>query len=424
MASKKNIAYLASLFSYILAFAALLVIFRYKGEYVDKVKYIGIAFIILMLYGHYRSYWHFKHPSTSTDEFEKEKINDASSFGEVAQIFFNPLQIRFRTVFSLFFITVLWVLGYRMAAWILLAILIILKLILFISLCKYQKAYSELKVVTGKLDNLKHDTNLIESLASQLPKYKRNAIAFRFGDETNGSSDTGQTKFGGNPDVPDNFVWPKDSEGYPMSFLMQINCSDIEPYDKENLFPKTGLLYFFYSWKNEYMFLDIDEEEEDYDGSNVRIAQAFYFDGPIESLHIQTPPKKLSKEYIMTERSVKFTSKYCLPSWEDAYAMRIITEECTKEEYLVALDMCNNGPVSEEDYNGSLGGYATPVEDSTIDNPNSDILLFQIFSSDLMEGEEGYDPIEFGCEGKIYYYIQQEDLHARNFSNVRFQLND
>ena len=32
---------------------------------------------------------------------------------------------------------------------------------------------------------------------------------------------------------------------YPLTFICQINCEDIAPFDKENLLPHEGMLYFF-----------------------------------------------------------------------------------------------------------------------------------------------------------------------------------
>ena len=36
-----------------------------------------------------------------------------------------------------------------------------------------------------------------------------------------------------------------ESFDYPLTFLCQINCEDIAPYDKENKLPHEGMLYFF-----------------------------------------------------------------------------------------------------------------------------------------------------------------------------------
>lgn len=52
--------------------------------------------------------------------------------------------------------------------------------------------------------------------------------------------------------MPENMQYPtmevtEDGEtyDYPLTFICQINCEDIAPFDKENRLPHEGMLYFF-----------------------------------------------------------------------------------------------------------------------------------------------------------------------------------
>ena len=52
--------------------------------------------------------------------------------------------------------------------------------------------------------------------------------------------------------MPENMQYPtvevtEDGEtyDYPLTFICQINCEDIAPYDKENRLPHEGMIYFF-----------------------------------------------------------------------------------------------------------------------------------------------------------------------------------
>lgn len=63
---------------------------------------------------------------------------------------------------------------------------------------------------------------------------------------------TGQSKWWGFPDMPDNLEYPEvtvndDGDQYedPLTFICQIRCEDIAPFDTENLLPHEGMLYFF-----------------------------------------------------------------------------------------------------------------------------------------------------------------------------------
>lgn len=61
------------------------------------------------------------------------------------------------------------------------------------------------------------------------------------------------SKWWGDPDFPQQMEYPTvrvtDEEGetfdYPLTFICQINCEDIAPFDPENQLPHEGMLYFF-----------------------------------------------------------------------------------------------------------------------------------------------------------------------------------
>ncbi len=55
----------------------------------------------------------------------------------------------------------------------------------------------------------------------------------------------GASKFGGAPDVPEGFAWPLWND-LPLSFIAQINLTELAPFDIENRLPSSGLLSFFY----------------------------------------------------------------------------------------------------------------------------------------------------------------------------------
>ena len=56
----------------------------------------------------------------------------------------------------------------------------------------------------------------------------------------------GASKFGGIPDLPEGFVWPRLADGAPLPFLCQFDLAELAPYDRDGLLPKEGLLSFFY----------------------------------------------------------------------------------------------------------------------------------------------------------------------------------
>lgn len=61
------------------------------------------------------------------------------------------------------------------------------------------------------------------------------------------------SKWWGDPDMPENMQYPTveacDEDGetidYPLTFICQINCEDLIPFDKMGRLPHEGMLYFF-----------------------------------------------------------------------------------------------------------------------------------------------------------------------------------
>ena len=59
----------------------------------------------------------------------------------------------------------------------------------------------------------------------------------------NEKTEIGNSKFFGAPDLPENFEWPVDEDGYDMDFICQINCAEVCRFNP--FIPKNGMLYFF-----------------------------------------------------------------------------------------------------------------------------------------------------------------------------------
>lgn len=57
----------------------------------------------------------------------------------------------------------------------------------------------------------------------------------------------GQSKWWGAPDLPEDWDYPEmpDEDGTPLTFVCQIRCEDLVPYDPEGQLPHEGMLYFF-----------------------------------------------------------------------------------------------------------------------------------------------------------------------------------
>ena len=105
----------------------------------------------------------------------------------------------------------------------------------------------------------------------------------------------GATRFGGQPDVPSDFIWPTYmGESYdhvvkkrPLSFLAQFNCADFAKYDIEHLLPDHGLLSFFY---------ELDSMCWGFDPKDKGCARVYWFED-ISSLSAAEFPADMEEDF-------------------------------------------------------------------------------------------------------------------------------
>lgn len=223
----------------------------------------------------------------------------------------------------------------------------------------------------------------------------------------------GCSKFGGQPDVPVDFIWPRDDAGFPLALLLQINCADLGPYDTDHLYPTSGHLYFFYELK-----------KQDWTGMGNSI-RVLYNDEPVKRLRQMERPKELEvldSEFNLRERALKFCLSYTVPTYTDL--KELLGKEAEKYDKKIYEAMrkqfWNTVYTSQSGIIGSLGGYAEVIQSSMLsDIPEDDVLLMQMFS---FMGENGTYDMTYGDLGNIYFYINREDLVHRDFSHVYFEL--
>ena len=278
------------------------------------------------------------------------------------------------------------------------------------------------------------DKNMLETS-------KRNAILINYSEDENKEKlPKGTSKIGGKPDLPKDFQWfyyngedyKKRTENRPLSFLMQINCEEVHKYDKENLLPEKGMLYFFYElFTMTWGFSPQDR------GS----AKVFYYDGEIEDLVPTDFPEDMEKDCIIPESKIDFESMNDYPiDFLDYYDDDDSIEETRRKEKefekeleelgyktdttkLLGHPELIQGEYWEECegvdrkniYYGSapIKYGSDEVKKSIKENAKDWILLMQM--SELEIGDYG---LYFGDSGKIYFNIRKEDLKNKNFDNV------
>ncbi len=232
---------------------------------------------------------------------------------------------------------------------------------------------------------------------------------------------TGQSKFGGRPDLPDNTEWPK-YKGEPMVFLGQFNISDFKQYDVENILPKSGVIYYFAyfkepesKWGAEYEFI-VDKEKY----------KVLYFDS--KELKPVDFPKGLPEVYQFKEQELVFDLMYSLPVRESLEIKEFNDED---EDNLWNFNEQFGSGEGEQ-----ILGYCSPIQDDvTWDWTFSDLEFdsYELSESDLARIDsvrpEFVNLLQFTLDNNVtgfssigisigYFGIKKTDLQNKRFDKV------
>lgn len=276
------------------------------------------------------------------------------------------------------------------------------------------------------------------NIKEKLESMAKNSIELKIQD--NEVYQLGITRFGGQPDVPSDFIWPTYmGESYdhvvkerPLSFLAQFNCADFAKYDTEHLLPDHGLLSFFY---------ELDTMCWGFDPKDKGCAKVYWFED-ISALSAAEFPADMEEDFILPMVKIALSQKPSYPSWQDfteAFpdddddeAFNTAWEELTGEDaeelpdrsqLLGWPDVIQNSMFEECDiaakgyYLGNPEGWRKipkeirqEAEETAKDRW---MLLLQLDTVECDDFE-----LMFGDCGHIYFYITKEDLKARRFDNI------
>ena len=192
----------------------------------------------------------------------------------------------------------------------------------------------------------------------------------------------GQSKWWGFPDMPDYLDYPEipvndegDEYDDPLTFICQIRCDELAPYDVENLLPHEGMLYFF--------------------------AALDYFLGNFDA--ISNPG--------MGSWDAPYFKVLYAPSCKDLHTHRIVCEDGSPfglpaESIAFSYD-------SEPEYNTRLLGE--PYIDEVREDMPGLISLLQIDENDDWN-------LRFYDCGMVNFLISKEDLLNRRWQNTKCYL--
>ena len=251
----------------------------------------------------------------------------------------------------------------------------------------------------------------------------------------------GVSKIGGKPYLPADFEWPTftsadDDTARPLSFLCQINLTEVKPYDKDGALPGRGTLYFFYECESSCWGFDPQDHGA---------ARVFWCDTTdlLNCVPLEIPAD-IAEEHAMPEIALQFKARKSYPKFEefevysdlepdweeyDGVLEKLgvdVDEDSEDHKLLGYADIIQNEMLTECErtsrglYCGDPGSYRNTPKDVEADiakHASEWTLLLQL--STITKGDFEW---MFGDCGMLYFYIRKEDLSAMRFDKASFSV--
>lgn len=227
-----------------------------------------------------------------------------------------------------------------------------------------------------------------------------------------------RSKMGGSPSLPKGMEWPS-WKGTSLAFLAQIDLSELpRPIPMED-WPSDGTLYFFYHPEQETWGFDPNDR-----GS----WRVLYSPGPTSQTLVV-----LKSESVFPEFALRFEPLHSLP---DILRLGLSPEEAP-DEVLDRADELKLLPFDGAPQH-QIGGYPNAVQNDDMelecqlasngvycggdrgDQPRAAELESGVADWKLLlqiDTDEEADMM-WGDEGMLYFWIREQDLKKRDFSNV------
>ncbi len=233
----------------------------------------------------------------------------------------------------------------------------------------------------------------------------------------------GKSKFGGKPDLPKNIEWFKEASGKSLSFIAQLNFSELQKFNISKELPKEGILYFFYSANQEAWGFDIKDKDK---------FKVFY-SIDTENLESKPFPADLEQFGIYKSCSLKFSNAVSLPSWENKFVGEVLNDSEVDSYMEITSADDNNKILGYSDniqgemelecqlvtnglFCGDPSGYNDPRRKQLEKGASDWKLLLQI------DSEDDKTEMMWGDSGRLYFWIRQQDLKELNFEKSWFVL--
>jgi uncharacterized protein YwqG len=233
----------------------------------------------------------------------------------------------------------------------------------------------------------------------------------------------GQSRFGGRPDLPAGFTWPRFAS-VPLAFLAQIDLSELPTGSARGALPESGHLWFFYV---------ADQSTWGFDPKDAGSARVFYAPaGP--ALTPAARPKQLPEDGEFESAVLGFEAYDDPPDLDaDPPPIRLADGDSERyhgvRSYLATADVSPShkllghpqpvqGAMEEEValvtggvYCGDASCYSDPRAAKLKQDAGRWRLLLQVDTDDKTS-------MMWGDAGMLYFWIREDDLQARRFDRT------
>ncbi len=225
---------------------------------------------------------------------------------------------------------------------------------------------------------------------------------------------TGNTRFGGWPDLPKSWTYPRweqqedgQSVSYCMEFIAQLNCAELASY--QSFLPRQGILYFFLSSVQEFQARALYASEalcrELCSGKSLNFESGDFYDfaePPYEAFNITVEARAtLPNFYSASSNSYRFRERSS-PLGDQPEILEQIDDQLSDQEKISSHSLNahvftqNESP--EHQAALAFGGY-----------PQDWVVLLKVAS---------LGSFQWWDAGELFFVIHKSDLAKGDFSNV------
>ncbi len=238
----------------------------------------------------------------------------------------------------------------------------------------------------------------------------------------------GASRLGGLPDIPTDFQWVS-REDFPLSFLAQINCADLQGFASAKNLPSSGMLYFFY---------DVFDQPWGFDPNDRGSSAIIYYPSTKNLIPASFPEgTNLYNEWLFSSSAIQFREVLSLPSYESLPFEKLAIPRNSVDDYVNFIDDVNKLRAANEPIHqmfghstniqgdmqlecqltshgincGDASGYNDPIAKDLEVGAADWLLLLQLDTDDDLE-------MLWGDMGRLYFWIRESSLQSKSFKEA------